>query len=45
MKKILLIIYQFYKKIKFINQETNFNGNFDNFLSINFDKTFKVIKL
>ena len=26
----------------FINQETNFNANLDNFLNITFDKTFKV---
>ena len=30
------------KDIKFINQETNFNANLDNFLNITFDKTFKV---
>jgi len=30
------------KNIKFINQETNFNANLDNFLNITFDKTFKV---
>ncbi len=30
------------KNIKFINQETNFNANLQNFLNITFDKTFKV---
>ncbi len=31
------------KKIKFINQDTNFYANLDNFLDISFDKTFKII--
>ncbi len=31
------------KNTKFINQEFNLDGKFDNFLNITFDKTFKVV--
>ena len=33
----------FFKNINFINKETIFNANLDNFLEITFDETFKVI--
>ena len=42
-KKNIINYLPILKNIKFINQKTNFNANFDNFLNITFDKTFKVI--
>ncbi len=41
-KKNIISYSPFLKNFKFINQETNFNGNLNNFLNINFDQTFKV---
>jgi len=41
-KKNIINYLPILKNIKFINQETNFNANLDNFLNITFDKTFKV---
>ena len=41
-KKNIINYLPILKNIKFINQETNFNANFDNFLNITFDKTFKI---
>ena len=42
-KKNIMNYSPFIKNIKFINQETKFNGNLDNFLNITFDKTLKII--
>jgi len=42
-KKNIINYLPILKNIRFINQETNFNANLDNFLNITFDKTFKVI--
>ncbi len=41
-KKNIINYLPILKNIKFINQETNFNANLDNFLNITFDKTFKI---
>ena len=41
-KKNIINYLPFLKNIKFINKETDFNANLDNFLNITFDKTFKV---
>jgi hypothetical protein len=42
-KKNIINYLPILKNIRFINQESNFNANLDNFLNISFDKTFKVI--
>jgi len=41
-KKNIINYLPILKNIKFINQETNFNANLDNFLNVTFDKTFKI---
>ena len=41
-KKNIINYLPILKNIIFINKETNFNANLDNFLNISFDKTFKV---
>ncbi len=43
-KKNIINYLPIFRNIKYINQEINLNANFDNFLNIYFDKTFKVTK-
>ena len=41
--KNILNYLPFFKNTNFVNEDTVFNGNLDNFLDITFDETFKVI--